>query len=57
MNKNKQYIKDDYITLILLVMTIGIFCINFDFFLMKIILMYHKYNHILKLRLLDIFLL
>lgn len=39
MNKNKQYIKDDYITLILLVMTIGllvmtigIFCINFDFF-------------------------
>lgn len=32
MNKNKQYIKDDYIILILLVMTIGIFCINFDFF-------------------------
>lgn len=32
MNKNKQYIKDDYFTLILLIMTIGIFCINFDFF-------------------------
>lgn len=32
MNKNKQYIKDDYFTLILLVMIIGILCINFDFF-------------------------
>lgn len=32
MNKNKQYIKDDYFTLILLTMIIGILCINFDFF-------------------------
>ena len=32
MNKNKQYIKDDYFTLILLVMIIDILCINFDFF-------------------------
>ena len=36
MNKNKQYIKDDYFTLILLAillaMIIGILCINFDFF-------------------------
>lgn len=30
MNKNKQYIKDDYISLISLVMAIGILCINFD---------------------------